>query len=69
VSVAGDFNGWSPHPLRRNDSLGVHEVCVLLSPGVHRYRLVIDGRWSADPYNDVTEPNPFGEPNSLVEVV
>ncbi|MCC6660134.1 MAG: AAA family ATPase [Phycisphaerales bacterium] len=70
LSVAGDFNGWSPdsHAMLRNETLGVHEICIPLAPGMHRYRLVIDGRWSADPYNDATEPNPFGEPNSLIEV-
>jgi chromosome partitioning protein len=70
VAVAGDFNGWSSssHAMRRNEALGVFELCTPLEPGRHRYRLVIDGRWTADPFNDTTEPNPFGELNSIVEV-
>lgn len=70
VAVAGDFNHWSPsaHTLRRNADLGVFEACLALPPGRHLYRLVIDGQWTADPYNDTTEPNPFGDINSIVEV-
>ncbi len=70
VSIAGDFNGWSPdtHRLRRNESAGVFELCVRLAPGRHVYRLVVDGVWSADPFNDEFELNPFGEPNSVVRV-
>ncbi len=70
IAVAGDFNGWSTvsHRMRRNDELGVFELCVPLAPGRHRYRLIIDGRWCADPFNDATEPNPFGELNSVADV-
>jgi len=70
VAIAGDFNGWSPdtHRLRRNDALGVFELCVRLAPGRHVYRLVVDGQWSADPFNDEFELNPFGEPNSVVRI-
>jgi chromosome partitioning protein len=70
VSVAGDFNGWSAdsHVMTRNVGLGVWELCIKLPPGRHRYRIVMDGHWSADSYNDRSEPNPFGESNSIVEV-
>lgn len=70
VAVAGSFNAWSPaeHPMRRNESAGVFELLTPLPPGRHRYRLVIDGRWTVDPFNAVSEPSPFGELNSVVEV-
>jgi len=70
ISVAGDFNGWSATatPLRRDAELGVWQACVGVSPGRYRYRLVVDGRWSHDPYNSYVEANPFGELNSVVEV-
>ncbi len=70
VVLVGSFNGWSSgaHPLRRNNVLGVHELCLRLPPGRHLYRLIIDGAWSADPYNDRCEPNPFGEMNSVIDV-
>ncbi|MBK9189916.1 MAG: AAA family ATPase [Phycisphaerales bacterium] len=70
VSVAGAFNGWSSttHVMRRNPELGVFELCLPLPPGRHLYRLVVDGQWTADPYNDTCEPNPFGDTNSVILV-
>lgn len=68
VAVAGDFTGWRPVAMRRNEGLGVFELCLPISPGTHQYRLVIDSRWSADPFNECTTPNPYGELNSVVVV-
>jgi chromosome partitioning protein len=70
VCVAGDFNGWSPvaTPLKASPSLGVFEGTIALPPGRHRYRLVVDGRWTHDEHNPHSEPNPFGELNSVVDV-
>jgi hypothetical protein len=68
VAVAGDFTGWMPIPMKRNDQLGVHELCLPLPAGRRQYRIVIDGRWTADPFNDHSEPNPFGELNSIFTV-
>lgn len=71
IAVAGDFNAWSAtsHMLRFNPDLSVYELCVPLPPGRHSYRLVIDGKWTNDPHNPVAQPNPFGELNSIVEVI
>lgn len=71
VSVAGGFNNWSAEatPLRLNERLGVFEACVPLPVGRFSYRLVVDGAWIADPHNPVSEPNPFGGINSIVEVL
>ena len=68
--IAGEFNGWSDHQhvMRRNDSLGVFELCVQVPPGRWAYRLVVDGHWLADPYNANNEMNPFGHKNSVIEV-
>lgn len=70
ISIAGSFNGWNAetHVMKRNAELGVHELLVKLAPGRYQYRMVFDGQWSADSYNNTSEPNPFGEPNSIVEV-
>ncbi|MEL6498223.1 MAG: AAA family ATPase [Planctomycetota bacterium] len=70
IAVAGDFNGWSTRAnrLSADATLGVHQACVHLPPGRHRYRLVIDGRWTADPHNSNIEPNEFGETNSVIVV-
>ncbi|PHQ78204.1 MAG: hypothetical protein COB69_10465 [Phycisphaera sp.] len=70
LAIAGDFNGWSVRSNRMvaDTRLGVHQTCVHLPPGRHRYRVVIDGRWVADPHNRVIEPNEYGETNSVVVV-
>lgn len=70
VAVAGDFNGWVPtdHEMRPNKGLGVFELLVPIPPGSYSYRLVIDGVWKPDPFNPATQPNPYGEPNSVLRV-
>lgn len=70
VAVAGEFNGWSgqSHRFTRYARLGVHAAKLALPAGRHAYRLIVDGLWTADPFNPVAVTNPFGEPNSLVEV-
>ncbi len=70
IFVAGDFNHWSAtaHPLVFDERLGAHQLVVQLPPGPYAYRLVINGRWAADPYNPERQVNDYGEPNSLVVV-
>jgi chromosome partitioning protein len=70
VAIAGDFNGWNPDAAvcARNERLGVHELHLELPPGEHRYRLVVDGRWITDPYQQTRQHNEFGEENNLVRV-
>lgn len=70
VQVAGDFNNWQPSktPLQKVGESGVWQKSVKLTAGKYRYRLVVDGQWQQDPYNEATELNPFGGYNSVVEV-
>jgi hypothetical protein len=71
VSIAGDFNGWQPMktPMEKVGSKGIWKSKIKLPPaGKYRYRLVVDGQWQQDPYNEQSELNPFGEFNSVLEV-
>ncbi len=70
VQIAGDFNNWQPikTPMQRIGDSGIWQTKLKLPQGKYRYRLVVDGQWQQDPYNEVTEVNPFGEYNSIVEV-
>lgn len=70
VQVAGDFNGWQPTklPMEKINETGVWQASVKLPTGKYRYRLVVDGQWLQDPYNQTSELNPFGGYNSIVEV-
>jgi chromosome partitioning protein len=70
VQVAGDFNNWQPTqtPMEKVGDSGVWQTKLKLPQGKYRYRLVVDGQWQQDPYNEKTEMNPFGEFNSVLEV-
>jgi chromosome partitioning protein len=70
VKLAGDFNGWNPDatPMVSNGRTHMFEAKLRLEPGRYRYRFVVDGRWTNDPHNPHVEANPFGEPNSVVEI-
>ena len=70
VQIAGDFNNWQPlhTQMHKVSSGGVWQTKIKLPQGKYRYRLVVDGQWQQDPYNEMAELNPFGGFNSVVEV-
>ncbi|MBA7673068.1 1,4-alpha-glucan branching enzyme GlgB [subsurface metagenome] len=70
VQIAGDFNNWQPEKteMQKIGDSGVWQTKLSLPPGKHQYRLVVDGQWQQDPYNERTELNPFGGFNSVIEV-
>jgi chromosome partitioning protein len=70
VQVAGDFNEWDPENtiLDRVDQTGKWRLAMPMNKGLYRYRLVVDGQWQQDPYNDWIEMNPYGEFNSVLNV-
>ncbi|MBN1816011.1 MAG: AAA family ATPase [Sedimentisphaerales bacterium] len=70
VQVAGDFNNWQPQmgQLQKISENGIWQIKLPMASGRYRYRLVVDGVWQQDPYNEVTEMNPYGDFNSIVEV-
>ena len=70
VSVACALSGWSDsaHRMRFNPAIGVHEVCIPFPVGRHAYRIVVNGQWMTDPHNPRTQPNPYGQLDSVIEV-
>jgi chromosome partitioning protein len=70
VQIAGDFNNWQPATatMQRVGDSGVWQLKMKLPHGTYRYRLVVDGQWQQDPYNERTELNPYGEYNSILDV-
>ncbi|UCF77787.1 MAG: hypothetical protein JSW03_06650 [Candidatus Eiseniibacteriota bacterium] len=69
VYLAGGFNDWSADEDRmEKDEQGVWRIKILLSPGRHEYRFVVDGNWIEDPQNPNTVGNPYGGVNSVIEV-
>ena len=69
VSVAGDFNGWSPEaaPLRRGPG-GAWTGEVRLPRGRHQYMFVVDGEWVTDPAAPVTLDDGFGHRNAVLDL-
>ncbi|HQU44433.1 MAG TPA: redoxin domain-containing protein [Pirellulales bacterium] len=54
VYLAGEFNEWQPtgHKMDGPDAEGRYTTTLVLKPGIHEYKYVIDGtRWRADPGN------------------
>jgi len=70
VYVCGGFNDWQPTCLRMigNPEAGLWEKRLLLPPGRHEYKFVVDGKWLHDPDAGENVPNVYGSLNSVVEV-
>jgi len=70
VGLAGDFNNWNPQTaaMEKIDDKGHWQIKLPIGRGTYRYRLVVDGQWQQDPYNEATELNPFGELNSILNI-
>ncbi|HUV41955.1 MAG TPA: glycogen-binding domain-containing protein [Sedimentisphaerales bacterium] len=70
VEVAGEFNNWQPerNPMQKISENGVWQLKLPLPAGTYRYRLVVDGQWQQDPYNYATQVNPYGQPDSVLQV-
>jgi hypothetical protein len=69
VSLAGDFNAWSPDdcPLEKSPR-GMWERVLALPPGRYEYKFVVDGLWQNDPRCTVYAPNPFEGENCVLIV-
>lgn len=70
VFVCGDFNDWQPTSLRMigSSDLGLWEKRLVLPPGRHEYKFVVDGQWQHDRDARENVLNEFGTLNSVVEV-
>ena len=69
VTVAGDFNGWTPDaaPLEKTGD-GEWALRLMLRSGQYEYRFVVDGRWYEDPQASGRAACPFGGFNSVLMV-
>jgi len=69
VFVAGDFNQWRADDLRlRQNETGTWKVQLLLAPGRHEYRFIVDGEWQDDPHASARVPNAFGSSNCVLQI-
>jgi hypothetical protein len=69
VLVVGSFNDWNPSgfPLKCNGS-NIWSGTVMLTPGWHEYRLLVDGNWTDDSDASDIIPNAYGGYNAVLEV-
>ena len=67
LKIAGDFNDWEPDK-GVTTSLNNEILSKTFSarPGIHQYRLIVDGNWQEDPTNPNRVSNEFGETNSVL---
>ncbi len=51
VHVAGDFNGWRRHAMRKQKT-GAFVAVVPVRNGTHEYKFLFDDQWTTDPDNN-----------------
>lgn len=66
ICLAGNFNNWSPCSFAMHKEGDEWVIEQHLAPGKHVYKFVVDGKWIADPANELREPDEFGEENSVM---
>jgi hypothetical protein len=67
VALAGEWNDWTPEPLRARDD-GRWDTVVRLAPGAYRFSLVVDGEQWTVPSGVPTLPDDFGGQVGLLVV-
>jgi 1,4-alpha-glucan branching enzyme len=66
VSLAADFNEWSPRLPMRRDGHGWWTLDLQLEPGEYRFRYVADGQWYTDFASNGVEVGKHGWNSVLV---
>jgi len=69
IFLVGSFNDWNPRatPMARI-APGEWSVELILPPGEHRYRLLVDGKWCSDPTARKISSNPFGDSDAVLTI-
>jgi len=69
VFLMGDFNNWIPgkHPMQKDEN-GTWSKRVMLYPGDHEYKFLVDGQWKEDSRNNRRCLNCFGSYNSIISL-
>ncbi len=70
VYIAGTFNDWIDNKdrLSDEDGNGIFEITLLLSPGRHEYKFVVDGRYLTDMNADEISGSGRQGDNSVINV-
>ena len=69
VLIAGDFNHWVGETMTKiEEDSDLWQKILAISPGIYRYKFLVNGEWITDPSNEAAEPTPYGGTNSVIEV-
>ena len=69
ISLVGDFNGWNPESdLMKRGNDGIWRLEKRLYSGVHRYKFIIDGKWTPDFFNPESGSDDTGDLCSIVKI-
>lgn len=66
VFLSGSFNQWSTMQLPMLKTDTGWTACIVLPPGKHLYKYIVDGRWMSDPSNKLKENDGHRGHNSVV---
>jgi len=67
--IAGDFNRWVAEPLILVDeTFGLWQKIIPISSGTYHYKFLVNDAWQPDPFNNVSEPNPYGGLDSVITI-
>ncbi len=69
VSLAGEFNNWSPTatPMHKRPN-GTWAATLQLAAGKYQYKIIVDGKWIPDPENPNQVHDPYDNYNSVVDI-
>lgn len=67
VKIAGDFSKWRMEPMEKKTD-GSWNYSVKLPQGKYSYKFVVDGMFTKDLNNPLSEPDGFGGEKSVFEV-
>ncbi|HEV8287377.1 MAG TPA: hypothetical protein VGQ09_23885 [Chitinophagaceae bacterium] len=65
VMLAGSFNRWNPDALSMKKTDSGWIAIVKLSPGKYWYKFIVDGNWTVDNDNRLSENDGLGNVNSV----
>lgn len=66
VVLCGSFNDWNEQEIKMSKTQKGWTFSILLEPGKHHYKFIVDGNWITDPFNSVKEYDDEGNINSVI---
>ncbi|GER32137.1 5'-AMP-activated protein kinase subunit beta-2 [Striga asiatica] len=65
VFLAGSFDGWTSQRKLEKSRTGIFSICLMLYPGRHEIKFIVDGKWKVDPLRPIVKNNGY-ENNLLI---